>query len=162
MLREKGRVDDSSWNWVILTNAVNGDVLSYAARRIKPGEKRDVISFTDKAHEIFPAGLPAWSSEPKPRVRTTSLRHEVTQLTLISGRTTKVVSQQPALEVSFVQEDEHRTNRLAHGYVLICDDVLVFVQHTSLRVITPEFAHDRTMTLLASRYQEKGKGEEGK
>ena len=157
-LREKGKGDDSPWRWVVYTNAANGDLLSYAARRIEPGQK-DLITFTDTAREIFPAGLPVWSSEPKPTLITASLRYGVTRLGLINARTKQDLSQE-ALEVSFVQAEEHGTNRLAHGYVLICDDVAVFVQHTSMRVITPEFAKERAVALLRSRKDEEEKRKE--
>src|SRR5688572_23155523 len=105
ILREKGKADNSPWSWVIYTNAANSDVLSYAGRRMEPGEKKDLVRLTDTAHEIFPGGLPAWSSEPKPNFTNWSLRYGVTKLGLINARTKRDFSQE-ALEVSFVQVPE--------------------------------------------------------
>ncbi|MCI0540553.1 MAG: hypothetical protein L0Z50_35585, partial [Verrucomicrobiales bacterium] len=61
-LREKKKSGDSpvSWSWVVLTNFESADVLSFAAHKLGPGEPRELISLSDTAREIFPAGYPVW------------------------------------------------------------------------------------------------------
>jgi hypothetical protein len=152
-LREQGKYGDSSfqWHWVILTNSETADVLSYAAHRLEPGESRELIHLSDTAHEIFPAGDPTWTSVPKPHLTGHPIRNRVTKLDL-SDSTAKRDLSQEALEYSFVQEEERGTNRLAHAYALVFDDVAVYIQHTSTKIITSEFAHDRAVSLLSTRF----------
>ena len=156
-LCEKGKYGKSSfqWHWVIQTNAENGDVLSYAAHRFEPGEMRELklINLSDTAGEIFPFGYFAWTSGPKPHT-IHPIRSRVTKLNLMDSAAKKDLSQE-ALEYSHVQEEERGTNRLAHGYALVFDDVAVYVQHTSTKPITPEFAYDRAVSLLSSHFQDK-------
>ena len=156
-LREQGKCGDSSfqWHWVILTNSETGDVLSYASHRFEPGERRELIYLSDTAHEIFPAGYPAWGSGSKPNViGTYSIRYRVTKLDWIDSARKRNLSQK-ALEYSFVQEEERGTNRMAHGYALVFADVAVYIQHTSTKPITWEYALDKAISLLASRSREK-------
>jgi len=157
-LREQGKYGDSSfqWHWVILTNSQTADVLSYAAHRFETGEMRELIYLSDTAHEIFPAGDPTWTSSPKPHLTGHPIRNRVTKLDLSDSAAKRDLSQE-ALEYSFVQEEEHGTNRLAHGYALVFDDVAVYIQHTSTKVITPEFAHDTAVSLLSARAASAGR-----
>jgi hypothetical protein len=152
-LREQGKYGSPSfqWHWVILTNSETADVLSYAAHRLEPGESRELIHLSDPAHEIFPAGDPTWTAAPRPHLTGHPIRNRVTKLDL-SDSTAKRDLSQEALEYSFVQEEERGTNRLAHGYALVFDDVAVYIQHTSTKIITSEFAHDRAVSLLSTRF----------
>jgi hypothetical protein len=52
-----------------------------------------------------------------------------------------------ALEFSFVHEQPGSANRLAHGYALAHDDVVVLVQHMSMRPITSEFVRGLAVSL---------------
>src|SRR6476661_7444487 len=49
------------WSWIVLTNSQNGDVLSFAAHKSGSGEPRELIFWSDTAHEIFQGGLPVWT-----------------------------------------------------------------------------------------------------
>ena len=55
-----------------------------------------------------------------------------------------------ALEYSYVyeNEDKKRPNLLAHGYVMAFGDTVVFVQHTSSRVIESTDVNSIALSLL--------------
>jgi hypothetical protein len=61
---------------------------------------------------------------------------------------------QEALEYTFIQEHKHGTNPMAHGYVVVFDDVAVFVQHTSTKPITFELAQNTAAKLLEIYYRQ--------
>ena len=161
-LCEEGKSGDSpvDWHWVVLTNAERDDVLSFAAHKLSTGEKRqlgpkpDLIYLSDTACEIFPGGYPVWPSSAAQRFTTYPIRNGVTKLHLMDSIAKRDLSQE-ALEYSFVQEQESGTNRMAHGYALVFEDVSVYVQHTSTRPITWEFAHEMATELISIHSKQK-------
>jgi hypothetical protein len=139
----EGKYDDSAfqWFWVVLTNSATGDVLSFAAHKLAPGEKRELIYLSDTACEIFPGGYSWWPGQAVQRFTTYPIRNGVVKLHLMNSAAKRDLSQE-ALEYSFVQEQERGTNRMAHEYALIFEDVSVYVQHPSRKPITWDLAHD--------------------
>lgn len=147
--RLRSRGDAGRFHWVVLTNAETSDALSFASYKLplKPGGKQDLIYLSDPAREIFPDGDPVWPARDVHDLTITSIRNAVVKLDFwdrTRGR------DQEALEYTFIQEQEHKrgTNRMAHGYAVVFDDVAVFVQHTSTKPITFELARNTAAKLL--------------
>ena len=144
-----------SWGWVIMTNGKSGDLLSFAAHRLGPGERKELILFSDTSHELFPTGLPSWL---KPRADkpdnssiggVSSIRNRVMKFDLPKTAEGKKGTKE-ALEYTFIYEDENAPNRMAHGYALIFGNLAVFVQHTSVKPITDEIAQGTAWQLIAT------------
>ena len=54
-----------------------------------------------------------------------------------------------AIEFSYIyQNDREAPSAMAHGYVVVAGDIVLFVQHTSKHVITSELATDMVFGLL--------------
>ena len=155
-LREQGKYGDSSfqWHWAVRTNVLTGDVLSFAAHPFTPGEIRELIYLSDTAREIFPDGFPSFFAAPQHSRTGHSIRNGVVKLDLADS-TAKQHRSHEALEYTFVLEEETGANRMAHGYALVFDDVVVYLQHTSTRPITTEFARDTAMSLLLDQARRK-------
>jgi len=142
------------FHWVVLTNAETADVLSFASYKLelKPGKKQNLIYLADTAHEIFPGGQPVWPSGGVQGFSIFPIRNAVVKLEFRdqTGR-----RDQEALEYTFirVQEQKHGTNQMAHGYAVAFDDVAVFIQHTSIKPITPELVNDTAIKLLEIHYR---------
>lgn len=149
------------WSWVVFTNSLSGDLMSFAAQNIgsKAPRRVAVSGWSDTAGEIFPGGYPVWVTTPeRPAFTGHYIRNNLIRLTVGDGLLKTNISQD-ALEYTIVfAEDLHGnsvgTNRLAHGYALGLGALGIFVQHTSTKPITPEDASDmahRLMTLHAHR-----------
>jgi len=158
-LREQGKSDASifAWNWIVFTNSENGDVLSFAAHRFAPGERRELIYLSDTAHESFVDGFPMWSrgesaAASMESVSMESIRNRVVKLDLMNSAARKDLSQE-ALEFSFVREVAHGTNLMAHGYALVFEDGAVLVQHLSARPMASAFANGLAVSLLSSNFR---------
>jgi hypothetical protein len=152
LVREKGGLGDPPWrwSWVILTNSQNGDLLSFAAHKGTSEKPRELIKWSDTAHELFPGGLPRWTV--KSGFGTRPIRNSVVKINLVNAAKKEDLSRD-ALEYTFIQEDG--SNRLAHGYALDFEGLVVFVQHTSMRAITPDLAHDMAVSLISNYAKEK-------
>ena len=159
-LREQGKYGDSShqFHWVVRTNVLTGDVLSFAAHPFTPGEPRELSYLSDPAREIFPDGYPSFVAGPVvgPQQSRTghSIRNGVVKLDWTDAAAKQHRSHE-ALEYTFVLEEERGTNRMAHGYALVFGDVAVYVQHTSTKPITGEIAHGMAMSLLYQHSRQK-------
>lgn len=155
-LREQGGYGDSSfqWHWIVRTNVLTGDVLSFAAHRFEPGEIRELIYLSDTAHEIFPDGYPSWVAGPQESRTGHSIGNGVVKLEWTDAAAKQHRSHE-ALEYTFVLEEERGTNRMAHGYALVFGEVAVYVQHTSTKPITREIAHGMAMSLLYQHSRQK-------
>ena len=148
-LQAQGKSGDS-WGWVVMSDAKSGGLLSFAAHRLDPGEKRQLepgektglIYLSDTAREIFPTGL--WFE---------SLKREKSgerSNTTIRNQVVKLDRQHEVLEHTFILEEEGSENRMSHGYAFVLGDLAVFVQHTSLKPITWEVAQDMAHSLITS------------
>lgn len=143
----------SQWSWVVLRDSDSGDLLSFAAHVLEPGERPEVIYSSDTAHELFPGGYCSLATDTKEQFTVWPLRNTVVKLHLVLVDQGKNLSRE-ALEYTTVQEAEKvGGNRLAHGYVLIFNGISVFVQHTSKRPITFELAHDMAVELISIHFK---------
>jgi hypothetical protein len=97
---------------------------------------------SDTAHESFVDGSPMWTRKAGEILGETaeSIRNAVVKLNTPGEK-------RDALEFSFVFEQRHGSNRLAHGYAVALEDVVVLVQHMSLKPITSEFVRGLAVSL---------------
>ena len=160
-LQAQGKYGDS-WGWVVMSNDKSGDLLSFAAHRLGPGEKLQLgpgkksglIYLSDTSHEIFPTGTPSWLETRKHDGSITSIRAQVVKLDLGNSAAGKNRTQE-ALEYTFIVEEEEGGNRMAHGYAFVLGDLSVFVQHTSFKPITDELAQDTACGLITSHERQR-------
>ena len=152
-----------SWGWVVMSDAKSGDLLSFAAHRLGPGEKRQLtpgehtglIYLSDTSREIFPNGI--WCAtrkreESRERSNVT-IRNRIEKLALPISAARKNRDHE-VLEYTFIIEEEGSGNRMANGYAFILGDLSVFVQHTSFKPITDYLAQDTAVALIASHERE--------
>ncbi|MDQ3624375.1 MAG: hypothetical protein M3463_18095, partial [Verrucomicrobiota bacterium] len=152
-LDKEGRGGPSQqWAWVVFKNSDTGDLLSFAAHVLQPGEGRELTSLSDTAHELLPGGHYSPPADTMEHFTIWKLRKSVTKFHVMNQG--KDLSRE-TLEYTFVQEDKKGgSNRMAHGYAFIFDDVSVYVQHTSTRPITYELANDMAAALISSRAEQ--------
>lgn len=169
-VQTQGKNNDS-WGWVVMTDEKNGDLLSLAAHRLGPGEKRQLapgdhaglIYLSDTSREIFPNGHPSWletqkRKESKERSNIT-VRNQVVKLDLpnsVAGKNRK----HDVLEYTFIIEEEGSGNRMANGYAFILGDLSVFVQHTSFKPITDYLAQDTAYALITSHERQQAEAKD--
>ncbi|MFT4641854.1 MAG: hypothetical protein ACI8T1_005198 [Verrucomicrobiales bacterium] len=127
-LLDSGGDNGKNYHWLILQNDETHDYLSFfvTSRR----DISDLIQLSDTACELFPDGR---FKRPKDAPAPT--------LWGIRSRIDSIHGYE-ALEYSFVSDFSTRDDLRAHGYVVF-GDVMLFVQHTSEKAITPELAYDR-------------------
>ncbi len=137
--------------WVVFRNAETGDLLSFAARKLIKGEGRDLLVFSDSTCEIFANGGEGPSPETKVPFSISPLRTKIVTLSLFNSTTRRDLSRK-ALEYTWVEEPDHGyATKMAHGYVLVFDELCLFVQHTSAKPITDEFVQQMAIQLISLR-----------
>jgi len=129
-------------SWVVLTNSVNGDVLSFYADEfsgITPSTPTNQGPWAEMPITHFPGGYPAWSKPVGLRIKSSEWSR-----TGVVG----LAKGQVAVDSSTIWEDESGAKRLAHGYGLALGELRLYVQHTSATIITPELAQDMAHGLI--------------
>jgi hypothetical protein len=139
------------YSWATFTNSKTGDLISFAAE--KYGNANRAVGsdpVRQAATEMFPGGLPRFMQDrPTGWIIADIVRFSVVMLETGVDATRKNVKAE-ALEYSYVYKSEAHSapNRLAHGYVLAFGATVVFVQHTSTRVITSDDAKSTVLSVL--------------
>ncbi len=139
--------------WAVFTNSQSGDQLSFDAKKYgnDPISDPNLTSWWgDAANGTFPGGFPNVYQSSKRYYMGVSIRLNIVELDANEPGRVKPAFKK-ALEYSQIYVEESGTNHLAHGYAFPLGSVVVFVQNTSLKAITPDLAHN-TATELISLY----------
>jgi len=124
-------------SWTVFQNTKTGALLSFASRKLTPTDKRELIYFSDSSREFFCARGEVPPPGSNETFNISPIQTKVTKLHLMNaGRDLS----RDALGFTWVGETEDRSESwMAHGYVMIFDDVCLYIQHTSKRPIAMEF-----------------------
>jgi hypothetical protein len=132
----------------LFSNSVSGDLLCFAIRHEHITASLGFEYFAGMAYESqFDL-----AEHPSSNLRSKSASTlRVNRVRLDDGMIPKARAAEPnAGEFSFILEEKGMPNLLAHGYVVQHRDLLLYVQHTSAKVITPELAEESMQRWLAS------------
>ena len=158
-----------SWGWVVMSDAKSGDLLSIAAHRLGPEEKRQLtpgehtglIYLSDTSREIFPNGI--WCEtrkrEESREGSNVSIRNRIEKLDIPTSAVRKNRGQE-VLEYTFIIEEEGSGNRMVNGYAFVLGDLSVFVQHTSFKPITDYVAQDTAVALITLHEHQQAEGKD--
>ena len=142
---------DGSYSWVNFDNAQSGDVLSFVAWKIKnPGIKVTNSPVRQASIETFTSDGYAAFSRRKIRGSpiADTIRNRFVSI-YTKNHAADINFDTDAIEFSYIYEnDREAPSTMAHGYVVVLGDLVLFVQHTSKHVITSEFAADMVFKLL--------------
>ena len=167
-LQAQGKSGES-WGWIVMRDPKSGDLLSFAAHRLGPGEKRQLtpgehtglIYLSDTSREIFPNGI--WCETRKREESkdgsNITIRNRIKALDFPNSAVGKRRKQE-VLEYTFIIEEEGSGNRMVNGYAFILEDLSVFVQHTSFKPITDELAQDMAYALITSHERQQAAAKE--
>ena len=158
-----------SWGWVVMSDAKNGDLLSFAAHKLEPGEKRQLtpgehtglIYLSDTSREIFPNGI-WWETRKRQESKdgsNISVRNQIVKLDLPNSAAGKRRNQE-VLEYTFIIEEEGSGNQMVNGYAFVLGDLSVFVQHTSFKPITDYVAQDTAVALITLHEHQQAEGKD--
>ena len=167
-LQAQGKSGES-WGWVVMTDSKSGDLLSFAAHRLGPEEKRQLtpgehtglIYLSDTSREIFPNGI--WC-ETRKREKSkdgsnSTIRNRIEKLGLPVSAARKNRDHE-VLEYTFIIEEEGSGNRMVNGYAFVLGDLSVFVQHTSFKPITDYVAQDTAVALITLHEHQQAEGKD--
>ena len=159
-----------SHSWVNFDNAQSGDVLSFAVWKInKPGitvtydpiKQASIEAFTSEGYAVRSVkGLGSPVAE--------RIRHRVVSIN-IRNHAAKKNFKTDAIEYSYIYGNSgdlyenigDASSTMAHGYVVVVGDLVLFVQHTSKHVITSDFASGMVSGLLGRHYKKASSIEKG-
>jgi hypothetical protein len=126
-------------SWSVLRNRKNDDLLSMRIERYEGNSNPEVYRggpWTEATISAFPNGYRStWGT----KIEAVWSSNEITKL---PGQTTAAVS-----FTTFWKDDEDRL-AISHGYSFAVGPYRILIQHTSRRVITPEFVHAEASKLV--------------
>lgn len=136
-------------NRCLFSNSVSGDLLCFAIRRLDGGLTPALglgyyaANAPESQLELAEAPGPNLSSRSATPLRVNKVRLDDVAIP-------KTLAPEPdAGEFSFILEAKGTPNLLAHGYVIHYRNLLLYVQHTSAKAITPELAEASMQRWLA-------------
>lgn len=144
-LKDSGVVGDS-YGWVHFENSETGDVLGFTSWQVKnpitvrssPVRQASIETFSSDGWSIY--SRPKRGESVEDRVR----YHNV--VVDIRNHKADLKIEHEAIEYTYIYENSPRT--MGHGYVVVVDDVVLFVQHTSKSIIPSQVASDMVTGLL--------------
>ena len=152
-IRRNDDGDNGEHSWVNFDNQKSaGEVLSFEAWKVSPLLKVTDSPVGQASIETFLHNGSAWRSSPRVRGRPISdtVRHRILSINLGTTESKRNID---AIEYTYVYEggDDHEAT-MAHGYCLVIDHTVLFVQHTSPRAISSELAFDMAGGMLTKHF----------
>ena len=152
-IRRNDDGQSGEYSWVNFDHQKSaGEVLSFVAWKVAPPIKVTDSPVGQASIETFLPNGSAWYSSPRVRGLPISdtVRHRILAINL---GTTESKHNIDAIEYTYVYEggDDHEAT-MAHGYCLVIERTVLFVQHTSPRVISSELAFDMAGGMLTKHF----------